>query len=270
MANYKNPIPNVEDIVIDNSSEEYGSDYECKKTVYFAFIDVLGFKQTFDENKENESEEEERDIKFADKFKEVFIYYFELMSASKLISMKETTGCYAGQTSDSLYFYSPREDLLVEYIKILLHFNLYAMSKDVFFRGGIAKGNLFIKEPYQFYGDSVIYSYLIEDKISRVPIIMIDENTYNAIKKYDEDDFLIKKDTNDRHYLNIYAPLHPHFSIDDNNIKLRTINKELILANIKRNLKKFEYDVNNYEKYRFLLTAFQKYEREINTHQVNE
>ena len=51
-------------------------DYTHKKTVFFAFIDVLGFKKAFDDHRELDGRE--RDTGFADKFKEVFIYYFEL------------------------------------------------------------------------------------------------------------------------------------------------------------------------------------------------
>ena len=264
MAGYKNPIPSVEDVKIESGNEEYGSDYTHKKTVFFAFIDVLGFKKAFDDHRELDGRE--RDTRFADKFKEVFIYYFELMNASSL--MKETTGCYAGQTSDSLYFYSPREDLLIEYIKLFLHFNMFAMSKNVFFRGGIAKGDLFIKEPYQFYGESVIYSYLLESVISRFPIIVIDENTYTAIKDYSETNLLVKKDKNERHYLNIFAPLQPEFSMSfsDEMFIAREINEKQVLENIIKNREKFEYDAKNYEKYSFLLKEYQEYAKQVNAH----
>lgn len=271
MAGYKNPLPLVEDEKIESGNEEYGSDYEYKKTVFFAFIDILGFKKAFDDHREDELEGKKRDIKFADKFREVFIYYFELIYASNLISLKTRTGCYAGQTSDSLYFYSPREDLLIEYIKLFLHFNLFAMSKNVFFRGGIAKGDLFIKEPHQFYGESVIYSYLLESVISRFPIIVIDENTYKAIKDYSETKFLVKKDKNDRHYLNIFAPLYPEFSMSfrDEMFNVREINEDQVLENIKKNRKKFEYDAKNYEKYGFLMKEYQEYVEKMNAYRKN-
>jgi hypothetical protein len=181
------------------------------------------------------------------------------MNASQFMMQKETTGCYAGQTSDSLYFYSPNTAFLIEYIKIFLHFNLYAMSKDVFFRGGISKGNLFVKDPYQFYGESVIYSYLLESVISQNPIIMIDENTYKEIEPFEENS-LIKEDSSGRHYLNIFAPLQEKIDmgLSDDFINIRPIDKEKILENIKRNKKKFEYDAKNYGKYDFLLKEYQK------------
>ena len=146
---YSNPIPDLEDEIdvlrIDN---EY--DYMQMDEVYFAFIDVLGFKQTFDDIKIS------REPEIANKYRDVFNYYFALMNAAKFLKNGETTGCYAGQTSDSLYFYTERPDYLMQFIKIFAHFSLYAMSQNVFFRGGIAKGSLYKKAKYQFYGDSVI------------------------------------------------------------------------------------------------------------------
>lgn len=70
----------------------------------------------------------------------------------------------------------------MNFIDIFNHFNLYAMSKNVFFRGGISQGELFKKENYQFFGDSVIGTYLLESNISKFPIITIDKNTYNDLK----------------------------------------------------------------------------------------
>lgn len=267
MEKYVNPIPSVEDEEERRDNIEYGTEYDYKTKVFFAFIDVLGFKNAFDEHREcDDSEtdadgEEHKNIAIAKRFQDVFVYYFELMNATNIISQKEKTGCYAGQTSDSLYFYSPREDWLLEYIKVFLHLNLYAMSQDVFFRGGIAKGNLFVKDPYQFYGESVIYSYLLESEISKFPIIVVDENTYEAIKDFPETKTLVKE-MNGRHYLNIFAPLSADFELgldEEAMIIVREIDEEQILRNIKKNKGKFEYSAKNHEKYAFLLREYQKY-----------
>lgn len=251
---YKNPLPSVDDETVqfsklkerktEDSSE---NDYTIKKLVYFAFIDVLGFKKTFDDNRKNDADD------FADKYRKVFNYYFELMNAAKFMRDRKSTGCYAGQTSDSLYFYTSRIDILTEFIKIYSHFNLYAMSEDVFFRGGIAKGNLYIKEDYQFYGDSVIYAYLLESSISKNPIIVIDEKTYNDITKIDNiESLIITKKT--RHYIKPFAFLENSFrlAIDDTFI-LQKIDVNKIRENILNNLNLFEYDSRNFEKYTFLI-----------------
>ena len=54
---YSNPVPNFDDEFEDlidksgNSKTENESDYVQMSEVYFAFIDVLGFKKTFDDIK---------------------------------------------------------------------------------------------------------------------------------------------------------------------------------------------------------------------------
>lgn len=265
MSKYKNPVPSVDDIAEVKQDVEERNDYDYNKKIFFAFIDVLGFKKVFDDNREGDKV---NDVEFASKFREVFIYYFELMNASHLL---EKTGCYAGQTSDSLYFYSPREDWLMEYIKIFLHFNLFAMSKDVFFRGGVAEGNLFIKNPYQFYGESVIYSYLLESVISKYPIVVIDEDTYRAIENFPDTKYMVSK-KNGRYYLNILAPLKKGFSLDLKNgeFELKKFDVKQILENIKRNKRKFEYDAQNYAKYDFLLKEFARLQENENNTYISE
>lgn len=254
MASYKNPLPTVEsDEQIKNGTDVViVDDYSYREPVYFAFIDVLGFKKTFDDNREKNGNE------FADKYREVFNYYFELMDAANFMVNKENTGCYAGQTSDSLYFYTPRSDMLIEFIKIFSHFHLYAMTKNIFFRGGIAKGKLFLKKEYQFYGDSVINAFLLESMVSKHPIIVIDESTYQDIKDIKECDILIKS-MNERHYIRPFVYLKEKINLDINEISLiniRETDKNTILENIKMNKKLFEYDCKNFEKYVFLMKEF--------------
>lgn len=256
---YKNPIPSVDakgkaniEIKEKTTEESYENDYKKKQIVYFAFIDVLGFKKTFDDNREND------DDQFADKYRNVFNYYFELLNAAEFMKNEES---YIGQTSDSLYFYTTRVDILIEFLKLFTHFNLYAMAQNVFFRGGIAKGSLFIKENWQFYGDSVIYAYLIESSISKFPIIVVDEKTTEDITKEIMEkellDKLIAKKT--RHYIKPFAFLENEFKLAiDKNFKLKEIDKEKITKNIKDNLELFEYDVRNYEKYTFLCEELEK------------
>ena len=131
---YKNPHP-----VLDDDTSQFTSNatngpeivrYDRNRNVYFAFMDVLGFKQTFDENRENP------DQKFAEKYETTFRYYSHLINKSKFINQDSKNICGAGQTSDSLYFYTTRLDYLIKFIHLYLHFSLFAMSEKVFFRGG--------------------------------------------------------------------------------------------------------------------------------------
>ena len=246
---YENPIPNLDDIIASSTTDSE-MDYKPLKEVYFAFIDVLGFKKTFDDMKISQKDD------IADKYKDVFNYYFALMNASKFMSKGDKNRCYAGQTSDSLYFYTERPDYLLQFIKIFSHFSLYAMSKNVFFRGGIAKGTLYMKEMHQFYGDSVIGAYLVESNVSKRPIIVIDEKTHLDMEKvpgYKE----IMDDKQGRHYIKPFKFLNEKISLDiDEKFELRGIDCKEIERNILENKEAFEYDPNNYSKYTFLLDEF--------------
>lgn len=241
---YVNPEPILDDDVTE-IKEEIVSDYTRMDEVYFAFIDVLGFKKTFDDIRISKEDD------MAEKYRAVFNYYFELMGEAKFMERGKSTGCYAGQTSDSLYFYTDRADFLIEFIKIFSHFNLYAMSKDVFFRGGIAKGNLYKKEKYQFYGNSVIYAYLMESVISKYPIIVVDEKTNEDMKKISEYESMIACEKG-RYYIKPFKYLYEDVALDIVSPIKREIDVEKIKCNIEANRSLFEYDAKNYEKYVFL------------------
>ncbi len=241
---YKNPEPSLDE-EFEEVIDQGESDYTRIDEVYFAFIDVLGFKKTFDDIKISEE-----DIK-ADKYRDVFNYYFELMNATRFMEKGKSTGCYAGQTSDSLYFYTDRPDFLVEFMKIFSHFSLYAMSKNVFFRGGIAKGNLYRKEKYQFYGNSVIYAYLLESIISKYPIVVIDERTNEDMKNVFEYEKMVDM-KNGRYYIKPFVFLDDKVILDTDDFTTREIDADMVRKNIEDNRRLFEYDAKNYEKYIFL------------------
>lgn len=252
---YQNPKPQIKDDLLVKEKNFEVSDYESIEKVYFAFIDVLGFKKTFDDI------EISHNTKSIEKYRKVFNYYFYLMNSAKFMKAGENR-CYAGQTSDSLYFYTEREDYLLEFIKIFSHFNLYAMSNNVFFRGGIAKGNLYKKQQHQFFGNSVIDAYLLESNISKYPIVVIDESTHSELQKEDGySDFVAIY--NGRHYIKPFELLCKEVNLDlipETNIKTYECDK--IKKNIEKNKQLFEYDAKNYEKYKFLLDRFSEIEEQ--------
>lgn len=254
---YKNPIPDLED-ELDVPKTESESDYVQMKEVYFAFIDVLGFKKTFDDIKISKEPDT------ADKYRDVFNYYFTLMNVAKFMEKGKSTGCYAGQTSDSLYFYTERPDYLMQFIKVFSHFSLYAMSRNVFFRGGIAKGSLYKKEKYQFYGDSVIGAYLIESNIAKNPIITIDEKTHADMLNFPEYKDLVGEHQK-RNYIKPFEFLNKKFALDlEENFELNEIDSKQIETNIRNNKSAFEYDASNFSKYVFLLDQLE------NSHSLQE
>lgn len=249
---YKNPVPGLPE---DNPSSKKEQEritsqkgYPMHENIYFAFIDVLGFRQTFDEHRKDPKKT------FAKGYEDVFSYFGDLLQHAKFMQHSYATISQAGQTSDSLYFYTERPDFLAEFIKIYLHFSLYAMSQNVFFRGGIAKGCLFVNEPYQFYGDCVIKAYLLEEKIAKYPQIALDAETYAVLNNMPDLAEALRQEFG-RYYLKPFVQVTRNelAAITDlNPAQIKSIKKRSILKYIQEGKKRFEFDERNFPKYQFL------------------
>lgn len=260
MAAYKNPEPKLDKPVLSTIDEtikkienvENDSYNNRHENIYFAFIDVLGFKKTFLDDEGGISSKVTEN-----KFDIVFKYYFKLMDNANFSKDGNET-CYSGQTSDSLYFYTKREDFLLDFIKIFSHFNFYAMSQNVFFRGGIAKGNLRWKCPYQFYGDSVIKAYLLEEDIAKNPAVYIDNETHKSLKCLDGFDInLIKQDANSRYYIDPFSGFELDIrTLFKSDIIFEELNRDNVINNIETNKEKFEYETSNFLKYTYLINKY--------------
>lgn len=229
--------------------------YTMYDSVFFAFIDVLGFRQAFDENRMDNNKQ------FARDYEDVFSRFNYLLAHASFIRQNSSNLAKAGQTSDSLYFYTDRPDYLSQFIKIYLYFSRYAMSRNIFFRGGIAEGCLFINEPYQFYGDCVIKAYLLEENISKFPRIALDKKTYDVLK--DISDFSSAFDSEEGRYF-----LKPFFQVTCNELASLTdlgtsdilqildINMAAVSKHIYDGKMRFEFDEKTYLKYHFLEKQF--------------
>lgn len=255
---FQNPKPVLYDqvventpLIIENEESSQVSTYQEYDNVYFAFIDVLGFSKTFEDNRENPSSE------FAQKFRKTFQYYAKLMDQFESMSPQNLLS--TGQTSDSLYFYTDRPDFLLDFIKVFNHFSLYAMSQNVFFRGGISKGKLFIELPHHYYGDCVIKSYLLESKIAKLPRVMIDQATYEDLCKIESMDDLIEPDKDKtRFHIKpfVYRPAQVMCSdfpyLKNVLLDFSAEDWTRIGTYIDKGLEQFEFDERNYPKYCFL------------------
>ena len=254
---YKNPVPTLANASIGRHNDVM-EDYPMHENVYFAFIDVLGFKQAFDENREDPQK------RFAQKYESVFKYFSQLMRSAKFAC---SGGSKAGQTSDSLYFYTNRIDYLAEFIKVYLHFSQYSMSQNVFFRGGVAKGCLFVNEPHQFYGDSVIKAYLLEEKISKFPRIAFDRDTFHALSGISEiKDALVEEKKSGRFYLTPFAKVSKTELVSITGLdisQIRSIDREKMASYIDKGKSQFEFDERNYPKYQFLADEFIKHNGDL-------
>ena len=252
---YTNPTPVLADPTPagrrDTKNAQQAEGYPRHRNIYFAFIDVLGFKQTFDENRENPRSH------FAKDYEAVFKYFGQLLNNSNIVQAEFSC---AGQTSDSLYFYTDRIDFLGEFLKIYLHFSLYAMSQKIFFRGGIAKGDLYANLPHQFYGDCVIKAYLLEEKIAKFPRIALDRETYTSLLTLSGMREMLQEDEKaGRFYVKPFVPIAKSELTAITNLEedqIRSVVSKDILKHIRDEKKRFEFDEHNYPKYHFLEQEF--------------
>lgn len=249
----RNPRVSLDDNISLKTSDS--SEYVQHNNMYFAFVDVLGFQQTFEEHRDDETTE------FAQRYQKVFGYFSRLMNNAKFMQRSGRDECVsaAGQTSDSLYFYTERIDFLAAFVKIYSHFILYAMSQDVFFRGGISQGVLFVNKPHQFYGDSVIKAFLMESTIAKLPRVAVDQKTYEELKpmlgercfNYDKGRYYIVPFINIK-IEDIAEYYDPSFEFEE--IGEKQIQE--IEGNIKKNHNRFEFIEGTYQKYEYLSNCF--------------
>jgi len=99
--------------------------------------------------------------------------------------------------SDNILFFAPYEDEIDMYnLYINLFYGLSAfliqyVKEDIFFRGGIAKGNLFYDEKMYFvFGSGLVKAYFLESNVAKYPRIVIDKelNPSPILVGLDKDD----------------------------------------------------------------------------------
>lgn len=248
-----NPSVSLDDDITLNDIDSL--EYVPHSNMYFAFVDVLGFQQTFDDHRNDKT------IEFAERYQKVFGYFSRLMNHAKFMqgSGRDESIFAAGQTSDSLYFYTDRIDFLAAFVKIYSHFILYAMSQDVFFRGGISQGVLFINKPHQFYGDSVIKAFLMESKIAKLPRVAVDQKTYEELKAILGEHCF--SDDKGRYYIIPFINIKVKDIREyyDSNFVFEEIEEKQIKEieeNIKKNYTRFEFVEGTYQKYEYLINCF--------------
>jgi hypothetical protein len=251
---YKNATPVVPSTLQGLKSES--DKYLHSENVFFVFIDILGFKDDYLNAKAD---------KIKKKFSDFFEHYFEMLAHSKIIDDYTPFEGYAGQTSDSLFFYTYRIDYLIEYLKFYTYFSLYAMQNEIFLRGGVAKETLVTSQKYQFFGPSVINAYLLESEISKYPVVTIDKTTFDEIIKVISSDtsaLLINSDkAKKRYYLQPFYYLAQQRCLSSTSFEesfAEEINKEKINRVLCKQLTTYEYNDKIYPKYVFLKNEFDK------------
>lgn len=93
--------------------------------------------------------------------------------------------------SDNILFFAPYKDeadMLNLYINLLYGLSAFLVQfpkGDIFFRGGIARGNLYFDEKLHFvFGSGLVKAYFLESQIAKYPRIAID-------KELDPSDILV-------------------------------------------------------------------------------
>lgn len=259
---YKNKIPTVDSNEIKTQDiHEHEEGYDRHEGVYFAFIDVLGFKNLYTTEQSSNAKSKKS---FSDLCGEVFDDYFDSV---KFLCEKRSQSLFCiGQISDTLYCYTDNCNMLIDFLYEFQCFNLRAMSQGIFFRGGVAHDEIFCRDDFQYYGKCVINAYMLEEEISKMPRIVIDYKTYNDIQKCVQEheppcgvnNFVIEgKDG--RYYLDVFGIIN----VAKNNTKIEQhivgemysqVN-DLVTQLEKRigdSIQKFEFDYANHQKYVYL------------------
>ena len=258
-ANYSDTvqIPGL----INTSDEVKDNIYTYHPDIFFAFIDVLGFKRAFEEEAiiSASTPSKTENSSNSPTYGNVFTYFFDLINNSSFYQSSETSICYAGQTSDTVYFYTKNPSILLDFLKVYSYLSLHAMKHGIFFRGGISHGSLYVNQPYQFYGDSVINAYQLESYIAKNPVILIDEFTVKKLQGLNEypDEFIIDY-SEKRHILHPFAFWTGNYNLGSlvSNVNIFDIDKSDIKNVLYEKKSKHEYDAKNYSKYIFLLDQF--------------
>ena len=154
---------------------------EVKKHIVL-FLDILGYSKFIENCKDSQEENLYLDkiyglmSNLSEYIKERNIAVDQRSDVLKLSRFKSLL------FSDNILFFAPYED---ETDKCNLYMNLfYGLSaflvqyekKDLFFRGGIAEGNLFYDEKLHFvFGSGLVKAYKLESEVAKYPRIVIDK-----------------------------------------------------------------------------------------------
>ncbi len=148
------------------------------KKSYVAFLDVLGFKNLIYSKKQTD-------------IKKVENYFGIVNSAIKYlenIDTKQDIGSIV--ISDSIILSIPLSSSVTDNIEKLRQLSLaiaiiqFALAlKDIWLRGGISSGNAYFdKNTNQVVGDAYINAYLLEEKLSINPRVIIDNKIVSELK----------------------------------------------------------------------------------------
>lgn len=178
------------------------------------FIDLLGFKSTIDQTIENDEVRlrlydvikslKERSLKegvygtipiFLAHPEKPFQRASEVYGENIIDELSDLFPLDITQFSDSFVISCPSSEFgscllllkCIYYIKIKFFYDLGMML-----RGGIALGQLIHEEGGVLFGPAMNEAYYIESQLASNPRVVISENAYNHLKKFDENNPVLK------------------------------------------------------------------------------
>lgn len=132
--------------------------------VYAAILDVLGYRQRLEEDRNRAS------LDFKD----------QLHRALQALNFNEVTFGYQA-ISDTIILTCPDRDNFIEFLQVLKEIELAFLTENLFIRGGVAYSQHF-KSGHITYSHAIAKAHEIESKIAQYPRIVIDHNIIEMFK----------------------------------------------------------------------------------------
>ena len=146
------------------------------------FLDILGYSSLITSCKDSHAEN-----RYLDKVHSIMSNLSEYIEKRNVAVDQKSDNLHLTRFksllfSDNILFFAPYEDetdmqnLYMNLLYGLSAFLIQYVKEDIFFRGGITKGNLFYDEKLHFvFGSGLVNAYLLESKVAKYPRIVIDK-----------------------------------------------------------------------------------------------
>ncbi len=154
---------------------------EVKKHIIL-FLDILGYSSLITSCKDSQTEN-----CYLDKVHSIMSNLSEYIEKRNTAIDQQNNNLHLSRFksllfSDNILFFAPYEDetdmqnLYMNLLYGLSVFLIQYVKEDIFFRGGITKGNLFYDEKLHFvFGSGLVKAHYLESKVAKYPRIVIDK-----------------------------------------------------------------------------------------------
>lgn len=155
-------------------------DSEQYSQYYVAFLDILGFKELVN-NPKRSCEDILQIYRYLNQYSDMFFMF----SGNEREGIKNNIKMKIMSDSVCIYINSDITNALHDLVAFctLFQYNLLLIDPCVFIRGGIAYGDMYVKDD-TIFGPALINAYLLEENNAKVPRIIMCKSTldYGRIK----------------------------------------------------------------------------------------